>query len=219
MTHMLGNLSEEARKAGLELHPDKTKIMCNSFCKRRKSQQHVQIKDMKIEILSCDSLTKYLGRLLTFNCPHSTEINARIAFGWKKFFSLKQELLSKAYSLHDRLRLFQGTVTPTVLYGCTSWTLTVELEGRLRKAQRQMLRMIVKSPRKHQTQPNTTTSTHNNCTTTMAQTEHNSDDDTSDASSNNDNPNHTLEDMTAEETLEPWADWIRRCTHDAETRM
>ena len=55
---------------------------------------------------------KYLGRKLTFWNPHQIEIESRIAAGLRKFYSFKQELTSPCYSLNDRLRLFQGVVTP-----------------------------------------------------------------------------------------------------------
>ena len=44
----------------------------------------------------------------------------------RKFHMLKQELTTRAYSLLGRLRLFHGTITPTVLYGCSSWTMTTD---------------------------------------------------------------------------------------------
>ena len=150
---------------------------------------------MQIDVLNVDDSTKYLGRKLNFSDPHRTEVESRIASAWKKFFVQKQELTSKTYSLNDRLRLFHGTVTPTVLYGCEAWTMTVELENRLQRTQRQMLRMIIQSPRRR----------------IIAQ----SDTDSSDTT------NQTSDEIppTDEVTLEPWQEWISRCTHEAESRM
>ena len=62
---------------------------------------------------------------------------------WAKFMSHKKELCGRCYPLRDRLKLFNATVTPTVLYGCGSWTMTKEREQQLRTAQRKMLRWIV----------------------------------------------------------------------------
>ena len=149
LTAMLTDLCTEAGKIGLELHPDKTKILPNNHTsiKRHHHPNNVTANGMKIDVLPPSSHTKYLGRNLTFsNDHHRAEIENRIAFGWKKFFVLKQELTSKRYSLSDRLRLFHGTVTPTVLSSCETWTLTTDLENRLRRTQRQMLRMILQSP-------------------------------------------------------------------------
>ena len=56
------------------------------------------------------------------------------------------------FPLHTRLRLFDGTITPTVLYACTSWTLTNDLLTILQRTQRRMLRLILGAPRRT-TQP------------------------------------------------------------------
>jgi len=143
---------------------------------------------MSIDILKTTDSTKYLGKKLTFADPHQAEIKNRIAAGWRKFFTLKQELTSSCYSLNDRLRLFQGTITPTVLYGSASWTMTTELENQLRKSHRQMLRMILSSPRRilH------------------------------DISGDDDSGDDGNE---VEETLEPWVEWIQRCTHTVEAKL
>lgn len=125
-------------------------------------------------------------------------------------------------------------VTPTILYGCVSWTLTQELENRLRRTQRQMMRMILGSTRRRTTQqdetpPNTNTTPPNTNTTpahkndTPAPTnEHNSNSDT-DSDADDVESNAPEQDQPAntndEHDLEPWADWIQRCTHEAEAQM
>jgi len=86
---------------------------------------------------------------------------------------LKQELTSSAYSLTDRIRLFHGTVTPTILYGSSCWTMTKELERRLRACQRRMLRLIIGARRR----------------------------------------------ITTGTNLEPWVDFIKRTTREAEERL
>ena len=153
---------------------------------------------------------------------------------------MKQELTTKSYSLKGRLRLFHGTITPTMLYGSSTWTLTVELENRLRRTQRQMLRMIVHCPRRHDTttRNNTEPTAQDNTTTTNADNSHyvptntqpvttdndnttsDSDSDPVDVDSNpaeqNDPPTTTTDDG---ETTETWLEWMRRCTHEAEDQM
>eukprot|EP00973_Karenia_brevis_P095152 12425919-Karenia_brevis.AAC.1 len=57
--------------------------------------------------------------------------------------NLRQELTDKSISLHLRLKLFNAVITPTVLYGCSSWVMTCTREASLRSAQMQMLRKII----------------------------------------------------------------------------
>ena len=235
MTHlreMIADLSTEARKTGLLLHPDKTKILHNgnhaNNRTRRRIPNNVQILDMTIDILPAHSSTKYLGKSLSFNDPHRTEIENRISYAWKKFHGLKQELTGHRYSLSDRLRLFHGTVTPTILYGCEAWTMTMDLENRLKRTQRQMLRMILHAPRRRNTPQNqqhdsnnatpltTTPRQHTGLDTTDSDNDH-------DVSSTASTPPrvhaHETEGDDEATELEPWTDWIQRCTHDVETRM
>ena len=144
---------------------------------------HCSADGMQIEVLKVDDTTKYLGRRLSFSDPHRVELENRISNAWKKFYMQKQELTGKHYSVNDRLRLFHGTVTPTVLYGCEAWALSTELEHRLQKTQRQMLRMILRVPRR---------------------IIHTTSDNGSDVTSEPD-CDITIED--AAENLEPWVDW------------
>jgi hypothetical protein len=225
ITHMLADLQTRALTVGLQLHPDKTKILHNRFQHddTKRLPRYVQANDMKIEVMTTSESTKYLGRALSFNDPHRTELENRIAAAWRKFYKLKQELTGTRYSLTDRLRLFHGTITPTVLYAAESWTLTTELENRLRRAQRQMLRMIIHAPRRrHVIEPQTTQPETTQCNTTTSMkstiTVCSSSDSAVDSTTPERQPS-TPTDNIDDTELEPWADWIKRSTHEVEERM
>ena len=121
------------------------------------------------------------------------------------------------------MRLFQGVITPTLLYGAEAWTLTVELENRLHRTQRQMIRMILHSPRR-----SFTTHAHKSPTDDERQQLRekgkdlelltDSEDDTKSTTSATHVPPKENDDNETTE-LEPWTDWIRRCTHEAEHKM
>ena len=68
--------------------------------------------------------------------------------GWAAFHKHKGELCSKFYPVGDRLRLFDSVVSAAVLYGCSSWALTQELERKLTTARRRMLRYVLRIHRK-----------------------------------------------------------------------
>ena len=136
---------------------------------------------------------------------------------------MKSELTSKRYSLNDRLRLFHGTVTPTILYAAETWTLTVELENRLRRTQRQMLRMILHAPRRKQNTPTLSRQTQQ-LTTHYDATFHSPHENGSSAS-DNDSASTTSHQVTIpppnenDDDLEPWTEWIKRCTRLVENQM
>lgn len=117
LTQMIADLSNEASKIGLKLHADKTKILHNRHTTTpRRTPEYVTANNLRIEVLPTASDTKYLGRKLCFGDYHRTEVENRISQACKRFHSLKAELTGRRYSLNDRLHLFHGTITPTVLY-------------------------------------------------------------------------------------------------------
>ena len=62
ITKMLKDMIVIARQYGLELHPDKTKILSNSTCRHgQAANSSITIDNMNIEILSVHDKTKYLG--------------------------------------------------------------------------------------------------------------------------------------------------------------
>ena len=163
VTTMLADLRKAALPHGLELHPDKTYILSNLSQRRgRQTTTHVDIGGQHVKVIKYHDHTKYLGRKLTFNDYHLTEIDNRVSTAWRKFNALRSEFTNKRYPLRSRLRLFDATITPTALYACTSWTTTKELDTKLQRAQRRMLRLILGAPRRiihhdHDVQDSTTT--------------------------------------------------------------
>ena len=151
---MLDDVVKAVKPHGLELHPAKTKILGNLTRRTgRSSSRTTRVQDMDIEILPHSGSLKYLGQLITFQDPMGTEIQHRTRAAWAAFTTHKDELTNKCYPLADRLRLFDSTVTPTALYGAETWTLTEPRRQQLRRTQRRMLRMIIRTPRRRNTDP------------------------------------------------------------------
>ena len=149
---MLGDIITEARKRGLELHPDKTKILSNTVRRTgRSAAKYADVEGLRIEILPHDGSVKYLGQKISFSDPHKIELENQIAAAWRSFMSMKSEFTNKLYSIRRRLELFNVVVTPTALYGCATWALTRTDELRLLRAERRMLRMIIGHTRRKST--------------------------------------------------------------------
>ena len=152
----------------------------------------------------------YLGRELCFEDAHDVEIASRINEAWKKFFVLKPDLCGKHVSLRCRLKLFNATVTPTLLYGSGSWTMTAERERILRSTQRRMLRWMLGSFWKRPADEG-------------SQVEQASDSSDSSCSSSEfpepaeEDPSEDREEEKLEQ--ETWVEWIRRCTRVVEEQL
>ncbi|CAE7931485.1 XI-F, partial [Symbiodinium necroappetens] len=113
---MLEVLSEELLKVGLQLNPQKTKILTTT---ELASPMYLDVHGDMISVLHGKDQHPYLGRLL---CGHlreraAVEYSHRIRVAWHKFHLHRQSLLNKHVSLKNRLKLFQAVVTPAVLYG------------------------------------------------------------------------------------------------------
>ena len=94
--------------------------------------------------------------------------------------------------MRDRLRLFDAVITASVLYGCEAWTLTVDLQRRLRTTQRKMLRMILNARRRRLRSQD--------------------DEDTGTVSSQDSS-------MEPEETMEPWSEFLQRTARWTEEQL
>ena len=93
-------------------------------------------------------LWRTLGRKLSMQTYHDTEIQNRIHKAWGKFAQFKTQLCCRHYSLRRRLRLFDMVVTPTLLYASGCWTMTAERTRKIRTAQRRMMRSMARIARR-----------------------------------------------------------------------
>jgi hypothetical protein len=141
---MIRDLKSEAKKFGLILHPGKTKILTNADGKR---PNHIDCDGQLVEILKEGGAERYLGRKLTIDDYHKTEVSHRIQSGWEAFFKFKEKLCNHQLELKMRIKLFESVVTPCTLYACGAWTMTVDTENLLRTTRRKMLRWMVQITR------------------------------------------------------------------------
>ena len=203
LTSMIQDLVLATKRMGLELHTGKTKILHNEFADVLGGKQYVEVMGQRINIVET---VDYLGRKLTMKNLHASEVDNRIAKAWAKFMSLKKELCTKHYPLRDRLRLFQATVTSTLLYGSGSWTMTAPLQTKLRSTQRRMLRWMVGVGRK--------TVPINTCDKTSGS------DTTSSSDDGHQEPEETDTDNDEfDECKESWLEWIKLATNIVEIHL
>ena len=193
---MLDDFCQAATEVGLTVHPDKTKILTNNT---GVAKHWVEVAGGRVEVLGGNGSLTYLGRRLHPDRLHDSEIEARLERGWAKFFSQKKELCCKHAALRSRLKLFHATVSPTVLYGSGSWTMSADRERLLRTTQRRMLRILLGSFRR----PDSAS-----CSTL------------SDAGESEEKE-ETQQDGEDDymEIGETWVEWMQRTTHILEAHM
>ena len=144
---MLKDFAQDSEKCGLKLNYGKTKVM--TWNHYRHSCRDVRIGLGSVEVLGEDAAERYLGRKLALSQSHMVELDNRIGAAWAAFHKHKQKLCSKHYKLQDRCRLFDATITPTLLYGCVAWALTGQMEKALNVQRRRMLRYVFRLHHRH----------------------------------------------------------------------
>jgi hypothetical protein len=141
LAKMIAHLQSEAGKYGLKLNLGKTKILTNTPGALRPTS--LEIGGISVQVLQDGEGERYLGRKLCLDSYHSIEISNRIAAGWAAFHKNKVALCNKSCRLAHRLRAFEAIVSPTVMYGASSWTMWADTEQLLSTTRRRMLRTIV----------------------------------------------------------------------------
>ena len=146
---MIADLRAAAAERGLKIHSGKTKVLPNeAAASSTRLPAYFEIDGEKYAVLGPEDSAKYLGRKVRFKDPNLAEFDNRVAKAWGAFSKYKKELTDRQHRLKDRLKLFDAVITPTLLYGCESWTLRVDQQKRLRTLQRKMLRMVLNAKRR-----------------------------------------------------------------------
>ena len=222
---MLKDVQCASLQCGLELHPDKTKILSNTTRKSGKGKEKTaDINGLQVEILPGEKTVKYLGVLFAGRSEQKIELEHTARAAWASFQKYKHELTSKHYDLYDRLRLCDSIVSPAFLYGSSCWTLTRQAEHFIIRTQRRMLRMILGASRRRvetKKVQNEKEPTKQNCVNGGS-------DSSSSGSDVESDPKDTLDidkeisaanEYIHDEELEPWSVWIQRVTHTVEDKL
>lgn len=142
LVRMLEALFSALQNIGLEVNPEKCKILANEASA---IAIVVDVGGLFIECLTGSETHRYLGRLLAGDPLRRShvEFSNRCQCAWAKFSRHRDILTDKHISLHSRLKFFDTVVSPTVLFGLAQIPLLREHVDHLDALQRKMLRRIV----------------------------------------------------------------------------
>ena len=132
---MICELSEESKKAGLNMNIKKTKVMLSN-----RSQDYTITVDGKI-IEKVDHYI-YLGKRISLENDTAGEVNRRIQLAWAKFGKLSFILRDENLPMSLKKQLFNQCIIPVLSYGAETWTTTNRLERKLRVTERAMERIM-----------------------------------------------------------------------------
>ncbi len=133
LTNLIRELNEAAKKAGLSININKTKILSTN------PNLEINIDNSKIEIV--DEVV-YLGQLISLKNKTEKEVNRRISLAWKKYWSLKH-ILKGPFSYYQKSQIFNSCIIPVISYGSQSWAMTNKEINRLNVTQNSMERSML----------------------------------------------------------------------------
>lgn len=123
---LMNQVAETSRKYGLEVNPNKTKVMIIS--KENITGVQLTINDRPVERVPT---YLYLGSMLNEQWDNSQEIKIRIEKARAAFIQMSKLFKSHNLTLEIKLRLLRCYVFSILLYGVESWTLTEATTKRL----------------------------------------------------------------------------------------
>jgi hypothetical protein len=128
---------DAGKEIGLELNPEKTKYMLRAPYQKAGQRHCLNKANSSFEVVVT---LKYLGTSLTDqNCLHE-EIKTRLNSGNACYHSVQRLLSSRLLSRNVKVDICKTIITPVVLYGCETWSLTLREEHRLRVSKNRVLR-------------------------------------------------------------------------------
>jgi hypothetical protein len=75
---------------------------------------------------------KYLGMTLTNQNDIHDEIRSKLNLGNACYYSVQYLLPSRLISKYLTIKIYKNVILQVVLYGCKTWSVTLEEEHRLR---------------------------------------------------------------------------------------
>ena len=139
LIRMIRDVKEALARHGLNLNMDKCLIQTS---RADVPIQPLMVDGQSIPMVSASTGFKSLGTQWTFHGRTSAELRSRIGAAWAKFHSLWPLLGKRDGNLSQKLRVFDASVTQTVLWCSESWLLTVKEKRLLVTTQNRMLRRI-----------------------------------------------------------------------------
>ena len=127
---LLNKVAEESKKRGLSINCKKTECMVISKKDSPSCELYLEgtlIKQVQKFI--------YLGSAITTSGKCDPEIKRRIALAKDAFQRLEHILRNRKISMETKKRVLECYVISTLTYGCECWTISAQMEERLKAAE------------------------------------------------------------------------------------
>ena len=136
LVNLINRLESASSAYGMEISSEKTKLMTNN--------PNGIITDIKVNNQTLETVNKfkYLGAVITEGSS-KPEVLSRIAQTTTALTRLKPIWQNKSISTASKIRLLRSLVMSIFLYACESWTLTADIERRIRALEMRSFRKLL----------------------------------------------------------------------------
>ena len=124
MQSFLSALEEVASEYGMALNKVKTELLT------KQSTPNPQLRFSDDSIVPTTEVVKYLGSLITWSTPFDTAFKHRASLAAEAFKKLTL-IWNSSLPIPSKIRVFQSTFVPVLIYGLDSFTLTTPLMHRI----------------------------------------------------------------------------------------
>ena len=136
LVSLVERLNSTSTAYGIQISAEKTKRMTNNT---NGISMDIRISDVKLD---CVDSFKYLGAIVADE-GYKPEVLARSAQTTAALAKLKTIWNDKNIVLSSKIRLMRSLVISIFLYACESWTLTAEVERRIRAMEMRCFRKLL----------------------------------------------------------------------------
>ena len=136
LANLVGRLEKASTAYGMEINAEKTKLMTSNASG---INTEIKVNGQKLETVTS---FKSWGSVIADE-GSKPEMLSRIAQATAALTRLKPVWTDKSISLSSKIRPMRSLVTSIFLYACESWTLTAELQRRIRAMEMRCYRKIL----------------------------------------------------------------------------
>ena len=136
LVQLVERIDQTSRAYGMEINAEKTKLMTNNI-----NGIHKEIKASGQKLQTVTNF-KYLGAIIS-DAGSKADILSRIAQCPTTMTRLKPIWNDRNITLGSKVRLMRTLIISILLYACETWTLTIELQRRIKAVEMRCYRRLL----------------------------------------------------------------------------
>ena len=136
LAQLVERIDKTSKAYGMEINAEKTKLMTNNI-----NGIHTKIKASDHKLQTVTNF-KYLGAIIS-DAGSKAEMLSRIAQCTTTLTRLKPIWNNQNITLRSKVRLMRTLIISILLYACETWTLTIELQRRIKAVEMRCYRRLL----------------------------------------------------------------------------